>query len=877
MEHLSQTASGALYWRSFSYAAHWPWLGGLGVLVGVQVMLIVVLLRLRARWRRSEQALRQTRASVEQVQSLVKFAEEIPGAALRIGADGRVLYANNASAPLLATWGCQLGQRVPEDWRTHVVTTLASGQGREVEVTDGDRVFSYILTPAVDRGYVNVYGRDISARKRTELELRRINRALSALRTCSQILIRATDETMLLRKTCQAIVEVAGYRLAWIGLAEHDEHKTVRPVAQAGSEDAYLETVDITWADTERGRGPTGTAIRTGKPVATRDLAQDPSDLPWRAEAVRRGYASSIALPLVSNDEVLGALNLYAAEPNAFDAREMELLQELANDLAYGITAQRTRVEHLGAEEALRKEKERVQLYLDVARVIFVVLGADQKTRLINRRGCEVLGYDEGEVLGRNWFDTFVPARFRDAVRGTFDRLMRGDFEPVEYYENPLLTRSGEERIIAWRNVALRDETGRIVGTLSSGEDITERKRADEEKEQLQGQLYRAQKMEAIGQLAGGLAHDFNNILTAILGNVELLRGLRAPETAADDPWLVQLDQIERASQHAAALTRQILAFGRRQPLRREVLDLNRILGEMMNMLGPLIGEHITSMFMLAPQLARVQADAGQLEQVVMNLVVNARDAMPNGGKVMIETSNVLLDDAYVAARPAARSGRHVLLTVSDTGHGMSKEVLERIFEPFFTTKPVGQGTGLGLPTVYGIVKQFDGHIAVDSEPGCGSTFKIYLPAAVGEGAEVHVPRRDGEPQGGTETILVCEDDDTVREITVQFLKATGYTVLAAANGQEALELAAAYRDPLHLLLTDVVMPGINGKQLATAMGAIRPEMKTLYMSGYTADVIADHGVLGPGVELLQKPFRRGALLERVRLILSTPSRHHRT
>jgi len=203
--------------------------------------------------------------------------------------------------------------------------------------------------------------------------------------------------------------------------------------------------------------------------------------------------------------------------------------------------------------------------------------------------------------------------------------------------------------------------------------------------------------------------------------------------------------------------------------------------------------------------------------------------------------------------------------------------VLERIFEPFFTTKAAGQGTGLGLATVYGIVKQFDGHIVVDSEAGRGSTFKIYLPAVAGEEAEVHVPRHDGEPQAGTETILVCEDDDTVREITVQFLQTTGYTVLAAANGHEALDLAAAHRDSLHLLLTDVVMPGINGKQLATALGATRPEMKTLYMSGYTADVIARHGVLDPGVELLQKPFRRSALLERVRLILNTPSRHHRS
>ena len=394
---------------------------------------------------------------------------------------------------------------------------------------------------------------------------------------------------------------------------------------------------------------------------------------------------------------------------------------------------------------------------------------------------------------------------------------------------------------------------------LVHSEDITQRTRLEE-------QFRQAQKLEAIGRLAGGVAHDFNNLLSVVIGYAGLgLQRLRPGDPLADD-----LREIEKAGQRATGLTRQLLAFGRRQLLQPRVIDLDQIVADLRSMLERLLREDIELRVRATPDLGRVLADPGQLEQVLMNLVVNARDAMPDGGRLTIETANVELDEAYAAAQLGARPGRHVMLAVSDTGVGMEPATRARIFEPFFTTKPVGEGTGLGLATVLGIVEQTGGRIVVYSEPGHGTTFKIYLPRT-DRAADVASASPAAAPAGAGETILLVEDEDQLRAVACTVLRRHGYVVLEAANGGEAFLIAQDHDGPIDLLLTDVVMPRVSGRRLADQLAAQRPGLKVLFTSGYTDDAIVHHRVIAEGVAFLQKPFTPDALLHKVREVIDPP------
>jgi nitrogen-specific signal transduction histidine kinase/CheY-like chemotaxis protein len=388
-------------------------------------------------------------------------------------------------------------------------------------------------------------------------------------------------------------------------------------------------------------------------------------------------------------------------------------------------------------------------------------------------------------------------------------------------------------------------------------QDITERT-------EIEQQLWQAQKMEAVGRLAGGVAHDFNNLLTAILGYAELLLS----DLRDDDPRSQDLREIRKAGVSAASLTRKILAFSRKQPLEPEVLDLNAVVRSLHGMLGRLIGEDIRIEVRLAPDLGRVKADPGQIEQVLLNLATNARDAMPQGGTLTIDTQNAGLDDTAVRRHLAAAPGEYVMLAVSDTGCGMPPEVQARVFEPFFTTKPRGIGTGLGLSTVYGIVKQSGGDISVYSEPGRGATFKVYLPRVDGPvGARPALVGPD-VPVSGSETILLVEDNRGLRELARKVLERLGYAVLDAADADQALHLSEQHAGPIHLLLTDVVMPGMSGVALVERLTPTRPAMKVLYMSGYTDEAVVAAGVLPQRVTFLQKPFTPDSLARKVRQVL---------
>ncbi|HXM37540.1 MAG TPA: PAS domain S-box protein [Gemmatimonadales bacterium] len=447
--------------------------------------------------------------------------------------------------------------------------------------------------------------------------------------------------------------------------------------------------------------------------------------------------------------------------------------------------------------------------------------------------------HDSADPANREQVRAFVRAGYRLSDSETRERA-----------------RDGRPRVFL-NNVVGFVEDGHLVRVWGTQRDVTDQRHLEE-------QFRQSQKMEAVGQLAGGIAHDFNNLLTAILGNSQLLlRDLPPGDAKRGD-----VEEIRKASERAAALTRQLLAYSRRQMLQPEVLDLNLVVADMDRMLRRLIGEHIALVTVPAPDLGRVRADPNQIEQVIVNLAVNARDAMPNGGKLTIETSNVELDEAFTQAHLGAVAGRYAMVAVTDTGAGMDAGVRAHLFEPFFTTKEVGKGTGLGLATVYGIVKQSGGYISVYTEPGQGSSFKVYLPRIEAEPSAAAVGAAKAGPARGSETVLVVEDEAAVLKLSHRALEAQGYTVLAAADGADALRIVERHGGTIDLLLTDVVMPGLSGRDLADQLQVRRPGIRVLYMSGYPGDAVVQHGTLPPGSAFLQKPFSPDTLARKVRDVL---------
>jgi two-component system cell cycle sensor histidine kinase/response regulator CckA len=568
--------------------------------------------------------------------------------------------------------------------------------------------------------------------------------------------------------------------------------------------------------------------------AAERDAAEQ-----WLARA-RTEAAGPIELSLVGADGVTRTALISAAPRDALDTSGGGVLAMFAD-----VTA-------------LRRSEARFRTIVEAAPIGIMLLDADGRRRELNPAGRRLLGAEHGRAEYCLFDDPQLPVDLAA-------RLRRGLV--VRYRAQVGVGAAGATKLLVDVVVTpLAGEGDAPPGYLALLSDVTERER-------LEAQLRHAQKMEAIGQLSGAVAHDFNNILTAILGAAELARGAleRQPDNAA--AILPDLDQIERSAQRAATLTRQLLAFGRRQAARPQVVAPARVLGELQDMLRRLMREDLQLHFVLPPDAWPVRIDPGQLEQVVMNLVVNARDATPAGGLVAVELSNVDLTEDYVARHLEARTGPHVQLAVSDTGCGIPPETLSRIFEPFFTTKGAGTGTGLGLATVHGIVHQLGGHIMVYSEVGRGTTIRVLLPAEPQAAATpAENGRRPATTQRGSETVLVCEDDATVRALTCRTLESRGYTVLEADTPPRAIALVRAHRGPLQLLVTDVVMPELNGCELAQALLELRPELRVLYISGYTASIVAHHGVAQVATSFLEKPFTAEQLAQRVRAVLDAPA-----
>jgi len=516
----------------------------------------------------------------------------------------------------------------------------------------------------------------------------------------------------------------------------------------------------------------------------------------------------------------------------------------------------KSRAERAAAEAALRANEQRFRALVEHSWDAVALFGPDAAILYGSPATTRILGYDLDEFVGRNALE-LIHHEDRDAVVGHLTEVMANPRGRVNVAAR-VLHKDGSWRYLEGVLTNLLDDPS-VGAIVNNYRDATERR-------SLEQQVIQAQKMEAVGRLAGGVAHDFNNILTAIGGYTDLLLADLPP----DDPRRQDVDEIHRAADRAAALTQQLLAFSRRQVLQPKVIDLNALVSNVENLLRRLIGEDVLLATTLAGDVGRVRADPGQLEQVIVNLAVNARDAMPAGGRLTIETHNMDLDAAYAAEHQTVVPGPYVVIAVSDTGTGMSAETQSHMFEPFFTTKEVGKGTGLGLATVYGIVKQSGGSIWVYSELGHGTTLKVYLPR-VDEPAEPLAPSTpaDAESLRGTETILLVEDEPAVRAVARQILTRQGYVVLEAPDGQTALAMVDAGGPRVDLVLTDVVMPGMSGRSLADRLASHCPGLRVLYMSGYTDDAIVRHGMLEPGLAYLQKPFRPDALARKVREVLN--------
>ncbi len=612
---------------------------------------------------------------------------------------------------------------------------------------------------------------------------------------------------------------------------------------------------------------PDGTGIyslvcRTNRPVrmTQAELEAHPAWKGFGTEAGRhpplRGW---LAAPLAGRDgRNLGLVQLSdKADGGDFTAEDEAVLTQLAqmasvaveNALLYQQAreeiAARTRAEAAASQWAAVVQSSHV-----------AIVGWTLDTLVVrwNPAAQRLYGYAKEEIIGKP-VSLLIPPDRLDELTSILGQVRRG--EAVKPFQTVRRRKDGGLIDVLLGVSPIKDAEGRLVGASGISHDITEARRLEE-------QYRQAQKMEAVGHLAGGVAHDFNNLLTVINGYSDLLLGRLGPE----DPMRGLLAEIHKAGERAGSLTRQLLAFSRRQVLEPKVLDLNAVVSDTEKMLRRLIGEDVLLAVVLDPVLGRVKVDPGQMQQVLLNLAVNARDAMPQGGRLTIETRNVTLDEDYARTHPDIRPGEYAMLAVSDSGVGMDGATKARLFEPFFTTKGPGKGTGLGLATVYGIVKQSGGSIEVYSEPGQGATFKVYLPRVqepVSSGKSFYglrtMPR-------GSETVLLVEDEDAVRALAGHVLRSCGYAVLEAADGRQAVQVAEKHRGPIDLLVSDVVMPHLGGRQLAERLVAGRPGLKVLFLSGYTDDAVVRHGVLGADYAFLQKPFTTAGLAQKVREVL---------
>ena len=725
---------------------------------------------------------------------------------------------------------------ITESIKTQGKLTLETRRQRK----DGSLVEVFLATsPVMLNGKkVGAYAcyRDITEQKRAE----DLNAALYAIAARSQ---SAEDLQQFFAALHNIVGHLMNARNLYIALYD--------PQSQLLSFPYFVDEEDSAPPPRLLRRGLTEYVLRTGEPLLASPRVFD--DLVQRGEVELLGAPSLdwLGVPLKSGTACIGVLVVQSYNPHVrFGERDREILKFVSQQLAAVI-------EHKRYEEALRRSEARSRsLILSAA---FGICRCTLSGRFldVNPALIHMLGYGSVEDLLQLNARSDVFANPQELDRLAEDYRQTGTLSGVEVQWK---RKDGRMIVVRLSGCAALsgDEPEEVLELMA--EDITDRR-------QLEEQLRQAQKMDAVGRLAGGVAHDFNNLLMVINGYTEVL--LEQLEKGSAMHHKVQ--SIQQAADRAASLTRQLLAFSRKQLLELKVVDVNRVIGDMERLLRPLIGENIELVTRLSSQAGHTRADAGQLEQVIMNLVVNAKDAMPEGGKLTLQSADVTVRQNLSEHR-FIQPGRYAVISVSDTGHGMDKETQSRIFEPFFTTKEKGKGTGLGLSTVYGIVKQSNGYVFAQSEPGAGTTFYVYLPRVEESAEELSPAKSPPTEAGGCETVLLVEDEESVRELVRLTLTSRGYKVLEAENGEGGLRIAEDLKEHIDILITDVVMPGIGGRELAKKLLTLRPGVSVLYLSGYTEDTVVTHGTIGPATAFLQKPFTLQNLAKKVREVLRSRS-----
>ncbi|MEP6619559.1 MAG: PAS domain S-box protein [bacterium] len=700
---------------------------------------------------------------------------------------------------------------------------------------------------------------DLSEHKEFDRRIQHLNRVYAVLSDINQTIVREKDPQAVLDAACRIALERGGFLMTWIGLFENASGR-IRIRAHAGADAATLGILSLLIeSDPPAGCLFTQHAVTAGEHGVCNDIAGDEGAASWRAAALERGYLAMASLPLKAGGQVIGAFNIYAGEEDFFNAEELRVLDELAIDISFALEVQSRDLARAQADEHRRVAEDRFRQLAENIQEVFWMTDMTKNEMLYISPAYEAIwGRTCASVYESptSWMDAVHPDDRARVMLAATTKQVLGQYDEVYRVIRP----EGSVRWIRDRAFPIRDEHGVVHRMVGTAMDITEQR-------QLEEQFRQSQKMEAVGQLAGGVAHDFNNILSAMMMQAELA-GME-PNLPLETRELL-LD-IKAAAERAAKLTRQLLTFSRRQVLQPRPVDLNEVVTSLTKMLQRILGEDVSLTLNLHSRTLMTRADAGMLDQLLMNLVVNARDAMPDGGRLTIETGERELTDEDAHLIPDATPGPHVWFSVTDTGTGISAEHLSHIFEPFFTTKEAGKGTGLGLATAFGIVKQHDGVLQVDSAMGAGTTFRILLPAQPLSEATAELEATRHVPRGGTETILVVEDEPNLRALTRIVLERHGYHVLEAEHGVQALRVWEEYTHPIHLLLTDIVMPeGISGRELADRLRQQNPELRIIFTTGYSAEIAGRELKLQPGQNFIQKPSAPMDLLETVRRSLDS-------
>ena len=776
-----------------------------------------------------------------------------------IGFDWRYLYVNDASAisgrqPREDLLGHTITERYPGIERTEMFAVLQhcmekrTARHLENEFTYPDGVkrwFELSIQPVSDG--IFILSLDITDRKRAEERERHLNAVLRAIRRVNQLITREKNRDCLIQEACAILTSTRGFKSAWIALV--DEKGAFLEMAESGLSQDCRYLMELL----KRGEWPrcARDAFIGAGVVTVADSASSCIDCPL---ASYHGDHGVMASRLEQNGKVYGVIVVSPPREWISDSEDQELFKETADDVAFAISFLEQEERKNEAEAAFRESENKFKTLFEYAPDAIYLYDFEGRFIDGNRAAEALSGYKKEDLIGRSFLEVNLlsPEEMLKASK-LLQRNMEG--KPTGPDPVVLKRKDGKSVTVEIRTFPLKLGGQDVV--LAIGRDISERIKLEE-------QLRQSQKLEGVGRLAGGIAHDFNNLLTTVIGYSDLILEGVMNEGAMREG----VKEIRAAGERASSLTRQLLAFSRKQVLQPTVMNLNDTVRDLDKMLRRIIGEDIELRTVLSPELGQVEADKGQIEQVIMNLVINARDAMPRGGKLTIETAAVVLDETYAENHVAVMPGDYVMLSISDTGSGMTREIQAQIFEPFFTTKEKGKGTGLGLSMVYGIVKQSKGNIWVYSEPDKGTSFKIYLPLVEKSTSEALQKVKKEDNPTGSETILIVEDDERVRNLAEKVLKGFGYTVLTAAGGEEAIIISRKHKGRIHLLLTDVVMPGMSSRDLEEHLRPLRPDMKILYMSGYTDNVIVHHGVLDPGKAFLEKPFTPDSLGRKVREVL---------